>query len=100
MDASGYQELGRIGHIGHRITSDRHGQLRGVGWDFVHVCIDDCSRVAYAEVLRDPQGTTVAAFLRRADQEFRHACFSLAPFGATPNSRKRDLPRSATSRPA
>jgi transposase InsO family protein len=60
------KKLARIGHIGHRITGDRHGRLEGIGWEFVHVCIDDCSRVAYAEVLDDEHDVTVAAFLHRA----------------------------------
>ena len=60
------KKLGRIGHIGHRITGDRRQQARGIGWECVHVCIDDCSRVAYAEVLRDETGLTAAGFLRRA----------------------------------
>jgi hypothetical protein len=64
------KKLGRIGHVGHRITGDRHGQERGIGWEFAHVCIDDCSRVAYAEVLSDETGLTVAAFLRRAVRWF------------------------------
>lgn len=65
------KKLGRIGHVGHRITGDRHGQARGIGWEFVHVCVDDCSRVAYAEVLGDEKGPTVAAFMRRAVVWFR-----------------------------
>jgi transposase InsO family protein len=65
------KKLGRIGHIGHRITGDRRGQARGIGWEFVHVCVDDCSRVAYAEVLVDEKGPTAAAFLRRATAWFR-----------------------------
>jgi len=65
------KKLGRIGHVGHRITGDRHGPRRGIGWEFVHVGVDDCSRVAYAEVLPDEQGVTVAAFLRRAVGWFR-----------------------------
>jgi len=65
------KKLGRIGHIGHRITGDRHGQTRGLGWEFVHVCVDDCSRVAYAEVLANEQGVSVAAFVRRAVAWFR-----------------------------
>ena len=65
------KKLGRIGRVGHRITGDRRGQVRGIGWEFVHVCVDDCSRVAYAEVLSDERGTTVAAFLRRAIRWFR-----------------------------
>ena len=60
------KKLGRIGRIGHRITGDRRARTRGIGWEFVHVCIDDCSRVAYAEVLPDERAVTVAAFLRRA----------------------------------
>jgi len=64
------KKLGRIGHVGHRITGDRHGQARGIGWEFAHVCIDDCSRVAYAEVLSDEKGLTGAAFLRRAVRWF------------------------------
>lgn len=60
------KKLARIGHIGHRITGDRHGRLEGIGWEYVHVCVDDCSRVAYAEVLDNERDVTVAAFLRRA----------------------------------
>ena len=60
------KKLGGIGRIGHRITGDRRVRTRGIGWEFVHVGIDDCSRVAYAEVLPDERAVTVAAFLRRA----------------------------------
>jgi transposase InsO family protein len=60
------KKLACIGHIGHRITGDRRRSVRGIGWECVHVCIDDCSRVAYAEVLRDERSVTVAGFLRRA----------------------------------
>jgi transposase InsO family protein len=59
------KKLGRIGQIGHRITGDRRIRTRGIGWEFVHVCIDDCSRVSYAEVLPDERAVTVAGFLRR-----------------------------------
>lgn len=60
------KKLGRIGQIGHRITGDRRARTRGIGWEFVHVGIDDCSRVAYAEVLPDERSVTVVGFLRRA----------------------------------
>ena len=60
------KKLGRIGQIGHRITGDRRQRVRGIGWEFVHVCIDDCSRAAYAEVLPDERSVTVAGFVRRA----------------------------------
>jgi transposase InsO family protein len=66
------KKLARIsGFFGHRITGDRSRRRRGAGWDYVHVAIDDRSRVAYAEVLRDETGQTSAAFLRRAVSWFR-----------------------------
>jgi len=61
------KKLGRIsGFHGHRVTGDRSRRCRGAGWDYVHVAIDDRSRIAYAEVLRDETSVTTAAFLRRA----------------------------------
>ena len=61
------KKLGRIvGRVGHRIHGDRSQRVRGAGWEFVHVCIDDASRLAYAEVLDDELGTTAAGFLERA----------------------------------
>ena len=67
------KKLGRIKGIGHRITGDRVGQTRnrGIGWDFVHVCVDDASRVAYVEVLPDETGATTVGFLRRAVAWYR-----------------------------
>jgi transposase InsO family protein len=58
--------LGRIDGIGHRIHGDRRHRVRGIGWEYVHVAVDDHSRVAYVEVLADQLGATCAAFLRRA----------------------------------
>jgi transposase InsO family protein len=53
-------------HYNPRFT-DRHGKRRkAVGWEFVHIAIDDYSRLAYAEVLPDEKATTAIAFLRRA----------------------------------
>lgn len=60
------KKLGRIARVGHRIHGDRTTRARGIGWEFVHVALDDCTRVAYAEVLADEQGATAAAFLERA----------------------------------
>jgi transposase InsO family protein len=66
------KKLGRIsGFYGHRITGDRRRRQRGAGWDFVHVAIDDASRLAYAEVLPNEHGDTSAAFLERAVAWFR-----------------------------
>lgn len=64
------KKLGRIAGVGHRITGDRRHRARGIGWEYVHVAIDDCSRLAYAEVLGDETGATVAAFLHRAIKWF------------------------------
>jgi transposase InsO family protein len=60
------KKLGRIGRVGHRIHGDRRTRVRGIGWEFLHVAIDDHSRLAYAELLADEQGTTAAGFLARA----------------------------------
>lgn len=60
------KKLGRIGQVGHRITGDRATRVRGIGWEYVHVAVDDASRLAYAEVLPDERGATVTAFLWRA----------------------------------
>ena len=46
------KKLGRIAGIGHRITGDRRHRARGIGWEYVHVAIDDATRVAYVEICR------------------------------------------------
>jgi transposase InsO family protein len=58
--------LGRIGAPGHRVTGDRRRRHRGIGWDRVHVAVDDHSRLAYAEELADELPATTAGFLHRA----------------------------------
>lgn len=60
------KKLGKIRGVGHRITGDKAKRARGVGWEFVHVAIDDNSRLAYVEVLDDERGQTASEFLRRA----------------------------------
>jgi transposase InsO family protein len=71
------KKLGRIGRkgAGHRVLGPgkRASQLKvgprrlgGTGWEFVHVCVDDATRLAYAEVLPDEKGPTAAGFLLRA----------------------------------
>jgi transposase InsO family protein len=63
------KKLGKIDGIGHRITGDRTGQSRrrgrgkGLGWEFVHVCIDDASRVAFAQIMSDEKKESAVAFL-------------------------------------
>jgi len=60
------KKLGRIGRIGHRIHGDHTTRVRGIGWEFVHVAIDDASRLAYVEVLPNERSPTSTAFLRRS----------------------------------
>jgi transposase InsO family protein len=68
------KKLGRIKGAGHRMVGHRKSQNRRrsarrageLGWEFVHVCVDDATRLAFAEVLPDEQGRTAAGFLRRA----------------------------------
>ena len=69
------KKLGRFYRPGHRVTGSRiHRGLNGhQGWEFLHIAIDDRTRLAYAEVLCDEKGATGAAFLRRAAAFFsRH----------------------------
>ena len=62
------KKLGRFERVGHRITGDRAGQSnsRGVGWEFVHVCIDDASRIAFSQILPDEKKESAVAFLEAA----------------------------------
>ena len=62
------KKLGRIDGIGHRITGDRTGQSnkRGTGWEYVHVAIDDASRLAYIERLPNERKDSAIAFTTRA----------------------------------
>jgi transposase InsO family protein len=77
------KKLGRIeGGAGKRVRggsshyngsyTDREGKRRNtVGWEYVHIAVDDHSRFAYAEVLADEKAATAAAFLRRALAHYR-----------------------------
>jgi len=62
------KKLGKFDQIGHRITGDRKGQsnTRGVGWEFLHVCIDDASRVAFSRIMKSERKACAVAFLRAA----------------------------------
>lgn len=62
------KSLGRFERIGHRMTGDRTGQSksRGIGWDHLHVAIDDASRLAYTEVLPGLGREDATDFLARA----------------------------------
>jgi Integrase core domain len=66
------KKLGRFERVGHRITGDRTKQSspcrrdEGAGWEFVHVCIDDTSRIAFSQVLPDVKEESAVAFLHAA----------------------------------
>lgn len=65
------KKLGRIAIPGHRISGDRHHTVRGSGWEFAHVAIDDCTRFTYVELLPDEKRYTTTRFLLRALRAFR-----------------------------
>jgi transposase InsO family protein len=62
------KKLGRFNRTGHRITGDRRGQSnrRGVGWEFVHVAIDDHSRIAFAKIMPNEKKRSATSFLMAA----------------------------------
>jgi transposase InsO family protein len=61
------KKLGRSSQVGHRITGDpQKGKSRGAGWEFVHVCIDDASRIAFSQILPDERKESAIAFLEAA----------------------------------
>ncbi len=67
------KKLGRFDRVGHRITGDRRGQSnsRGVGWEFVHVCIDDASRIAFTQIKPDEKAVSAVEFLKAAVAYYR-----------------------------
>ena len=67
------KKLGKFNRIGHRITGGRIGQSksRRVGWEYVHLAIDDHSRLAYSEILPDEKRTSCLRFLFNALRFFR-----------------------------
>jgi transposase InsO family protein len=66
------KKLGKFNRIGHRITGDRTGQSnlrsrgKGPGWEYVHVCIDDASRIAFSQVMKNEKKGCAVAFLKAA----------------------------------
>jgi len=60
------KRLGRIEGVGHRITGQRQHRSRGIGWDSVHLAIDDHSRVSFARIKSDETAMSRVQFLREA----------------------------------
>jgi len=67
------KKLGRFEQVGHRITGDRVGQSkgRGIGWEYLHLAIDDYSRLAYSEIFPDEKRRSCLRFLFNALRFFR-----------------------------
>ena len=67
------KKLGKFSRTGHRITSDRKGQSnsRGIGWEYMHLAIDDHSRVACLEILPDEKRRSCLGFIFNALRFFR-----------------------------
>jgi transposase InsO family protein len=71
------KKLGRIARPGHRVLGQQGRAAKGhhrrrydQGWEFVHIAIDDATRLAYVEVLTDEKATTAIAFLARAVEHY------------------------------
>ena len=64
------KKLGRIVRPGHRVTGNKRDHFPGAGWEFVHVAIDDASRIAYAKIMPDEKIGSVTEFLREALAHF------------------------------
>ena len=67
------KKLGKFNQVGHRITGDRKGQSnsRGIGWEFLHICIDDASRVAFSRIMKTERKGCAVAFLKAAVAYYR-----------------------------
>lgn len=86
------KKLGRIGSPGHRITGERSHRHRGIGWEYVHLAIDDHSRVAFGCIEPDERGSSACKALIRAVRYYRTlgVCFQrvLTDNGACYTSRR------------
>jgi transposase InsO family protein len=64
------KKLGRFAQAGHRVTGQRTASV-GMGWEYAHVAVDDCSRFSYVEILPDQKRYTATRFWLRAVREFQ-----------------------------
>ncbi len=60
------KKLGKIVRPSHRVTHNRRDQVHGAGWEYVHVCIDDASRLAFAQIMPDQRHPSAIIFLQNA----------------------------------
>ena len=71
VGGAGKRIFGGHSHYTGSFTDAAGRRQRKAGWDFVHIAIDDATRLAYAEILNDEKGTTAVGFLRRAIAFFK-----------------------------
>jgi transposase InsO family protein len=79
------KKLGKFNKIGHRITGDRRGQSdqrthgkKGPGWEYVHVCIDDASRIAFSQIKPNEKQQSAVAFLKAAVAYYKNLGVTVA----------------------
>jgi transposase InsO family protein len=90
-------KLGLIVPPGHRVSRERRHTVRGAGWEFSHVAVDDASRLAVGEGLHDERSGTAAGFLRRTVRGLRRLGLRVAAVMPTTD---RATGRAAFRRPA
>jgi transposase InsO family protein len=71
------KRLARIRKPGHRVTGNRHKESRGVGWEYLHVAIDDYSRISFAALLPDQSHRSAILFFLMARAHFNRFGFSI-----------------------
>jgi transposase InsO family protein len=71
------KKLGKIGVVGHRITGDRRQRSPGIGWEYMHVAIDDHSRIAFSAIHPDECGASAASFLLAAVNYYARLGFKI-----------------------
>lgn len=67
------KKLGRIERPSHRVTGNRRDRVRGIGWEFAHVAIDDHSRTSLVTMAEDERKESAVAFLEQVVEHYR-AC--------------------------
>jgi transposase InsO family protein len=71
------KRLARIRKPGHRVTGDRHKESRGVGWEYLHIAIDDHSRIAFTAILPDQTHRSAMRFFLMARAHYNRFGFSI-----------------------
>jgi transposase InsO family protein len=65
------KKIGRFGAVGIRFRGDHKRKVKNMGWEYLHVAVDDHSRIAFVQILPDQKAATTAAFLRAAVADYR-----------------------------